>query len=109
MNKLDLKGYPKLKLDALGKVSTKGMSEVPWHKLECAGEYAVIGMFHSQVDGQLRGCLRWAVTGTYEGQLAGDPRRFVFTDSHDKLRLVVSSPDFTGGIASARVYRFRRA
>lgn len=109
MNALNLKGYPKLKLDALGKVSTKGLTEVPFHKLQCGGEYAVIGMFHAQVDGKLVGCLRWAVTATYQGQLPGDPRRLVFLDTHDGARLVVSSPEVSAGITSARVYRLRQA
>lgn len=100
--------YPLLKTDALGKVDLRGLKETPWHKVWCDSTYAIVGMFHVQrPDGYLEGCLRWAVTGVYQGQLAGNPSRHVFTDTSDDARLVVSAPEFTGGIVSSRIYQLK--
>ncbi len=100
--------YPLLKVSLLGKVDLRGLKEAPWHKIYCGQTYAIVGMFHLQrADGYLEGCLRWAVTGVYQGQLSGAPSRHVFTDTYDNARLIVSAPEFTGGIVSARVYQVK--
>lgn len=100
--------YPLLKTNALGQPNLGKLKEVPWHKVYCGETYAIVGMFHVQrADGFLAGCLRYAVTGIYQGQLRGAPSRHIFLDTHDGARLVISAPEFTGGIISSRVYQVK--
>jgi hypothetical protein len=85
----------------------KRLREASWDKLTVGALYRIVGQFHiERSDGSLAPVhAGTALAGLYQGQMAGDTRRHLFTD-HDGDRYIVSDPDFTWGIATARVYAF---
>jgi hypothetical protein len=91
-------------LDGLSK-----LPEVSWDKrLDVGLRCRIVGQFHVQApSGYLHASPEFIVVGTYQGQLTGDPTRHVFT-ADAGTRYVVSSPEHTGGITTARLYRMKK-